>query len=162
MGEKDVHITQDENLRRRIIVSWAAAIPAALGLASQLGVFGKEAKEGKKVEYEAQAPEYQQQFAEEFFKYLQGQIGTGATPYGGQVAAPFQNPFTQGAFSAMKSSPYGSMMGNMPMGGTPFVPPQQPTTPTQPPQQLLPSGGPRGPGGGERMPFKRMGRPLPR
>ena len=109
-----------------------ALIPTALGVASQLGLFGKGAKEGKKVEYEAQAPEYQQQFAEEFFKYLQGQIGQGATPYGGQVAAPFQNPFTQGAFGAMQASPYGSMMGNLPMGGMPFVPPQQP--PQQPAQ----------------------------
>ena len=119
-------------------------IPAALGVASSLGLFGKGAKEGKEIKYEAQAPEYQQQFAEEFFKYLQGQIGTGATPYEGQVAAPFVNPFTQGAFGAMQASPYGSMMGGLPMGGAPFVPPQQPPqTPQAPPQQRpqLPPGG---------------------
>ena len=124
-------------------------IPAALGVASSLGLFGKGAKEGKKVEYEAQAPEYQQQFSEEFFKYLQEQMGQGATPYGGQVAAPFQNPFTQGAFGAMKASPYGSMMGNMPMGGTPFVPPQAPATP-QPP------GVPPGGGGQPQKPMPRQ------
>ena len=110
-------------------MSIAAAIPAALGLASALGVFGKGAKEGKKIEYEAQAPEYQQDLAQAFYQYLQGQIGQGATPYGGQVAAPFQNPYTQGAFGAIQASPYGSMMGDMPMGGMPFVPPQQ--TPQQ-------------------------------
>ena len=136
-------------------------IPAALGVASQLGVFGKGAKEGKKVEYEAQAPEYQQQFAEEFFKYLQGQVGQGATPFGGQVAAPFQNPFTQGAFGAMKASPYGSMMGGMPMGGMPFVPPQAPQQP-QTPQGQLPPGmpprmtpGQRGQAESQVMPFER-------
>ena len=142
-------------------------IPAALGVASSLGLFGKKAKEGKKIEYEAQAPGYQQEFAEEFFKYLQGQIGAGATPYGGQVAAPFQNPFTQGAFSAMQASPYGPMMGNLPMGGTPFVPPQQaPVTPpggmTRPPQlprQPLPPRMPRSTWGES---FKRRGGPLPR
>ena len=128
-------------------------IPAALGVASSLGLFGKKAKEGKKVEYEAQAPEYQQQFAEEFFKYLQGQVGQGATPYGGQVAAPFVNPFTQGAFGAMKASPYGGMMGDMPMGGMPFVPPQQPAAPQasrQRPRQLA---GPRQ----RPQPFRRGG-----
>ena len=126
-------------------------IPAALGVASSLGLFGKGAKEGKKVEYEAQAPEYQQQFAEMFYKYLQAQGGQGATPYGGQVAAPFINPFTQGAHGAMKTSPYGSLMGDLPMGGTPFVPPPQaPITPlgpkarpTQLPRQPLPRRIPR-------------------
>jgi hypothetical protein len=130
-------------------------IPAAIGIASELGLFGKGAKEGKKVEYEPQAPEYQQKFAEDFFKYLQGQIGQGATPYGGQVAAPFVNPFTQGAFGAMKASPYGFMMGNLPMGGTPFVPPQPPTTPP-----VAPPGEPRGMPRQrqireQRMPFRR-------
>jgi len=133
-------------------MSFAAAIPAAIGVASQLGLFGKGAKEGKKVEYEAQAPEYQQKFAEDFFKYLQGTIGQGATPYGGQVAAPFQNPFTTGAYGAMKASPYGSMMGDMPMGGAPFVPPQP-----QPPQPPMPRQGGMGlekqPGRG--VPFPR-------
>lgn len=143
-------------------------IPAALGVASQLGLFGKTAKEGKKVKYEAQAPEYQQQFAEEFFKYLQGQVGQGATPYGGQVAAPFQNPFTQGAMGAMKASPYGSMMGSSPMGGMPPAPPPQPpVTPPQLPPGGIPTGrpgmpgrpgGPEGPGG-PRVPFERRGGP---
>lgn len=145
-------------------MSWAAAIPALLGTASQLGLFGKTAKEGKKVEYEPQAPEYQQQFAEEFFKYLQGQIGQGATPYGGQVSAPFVNPFTQGAFGAMKASPYGSMMGGLPMGGAPFVPPQPPvstpggvTGPAQRPQQPRQGREPRPRPGGRRrgVPFQR-------
>ena len=136
----------------------AAMIPAALGVASQLGIFGKKAKEGKKVEYEAQAPEYQQKFAQEFFKYLQGQVGEGATPYGGQVAAPFVNPFTQGAFGAMQASPYGSMMGDLPMGGAPFVPPQAPQTPQVPPRGIQPPGM-RPPGGamgaGQGRPFMR-------
>jgi len=132
-----------------------AFIPAALGIASQLGLFGKGAKEGKKVEYEAQAPEYQQQFAEDFFKYLQGTIGQGATPYEGQVAAPFVNPFTQGAHGAMKASPYGQFMGDMPMGGAPFVPPQQPQ---QPPggQRLIPRQRPQQRDrGGRGVPFQR-------
>ena len=147
----------------------AMLVGAGTGLASEAGVFGKGAKEGKKVEYEAQAPKYPQDCAQRFFKYLQGQVGQGATPYGGQVAAPFVNPFTQGAFGAMKASPYGSMMGNLPMGGMPFVPPQQQRSaapqnmpfvpPPQLPQQPLPPGMPMGLGGG---PFKRMGRPLPR
>jgi len=124
-------------------MSIAALIPAALGVASQLGVFGKKAKEGKKIEYEAQAPEYQQKFAEDFYKYLQGQIGQGATPYGGQVAAPFVNPFTQGAFGAMQASPYGSMMGGLPMEGTPFVPPQQPQAPQAGPRAPRQPMGPR-------------------
>lgn len=138
---------------------------AATGLGSAAGVFGEEAKTGKKIEYEAQAPKYQTDFAEKFYKYLQGQIGVGATPYGGQVAAPYQNPFTQGAFGAMKASPYGSMMGNMPMGGTPFVPPQAPPQVgsgrgvPQPPGQVPPQRPmqrPRERGrGGRGVPFQR-------
>jgi hypothetical protein len=135
-----------------------ALIPAALGVASQLGIFGKKAKEGKKIEYEAQAPKFQQDFQQKFLKYLQEQMGKGATPYGGQVAAPFQNPFTQGAFGTMKASPYGSMMGNMPMGGAPFVPPQPP-----PQAQLPPSGIPGGPRGRSQGFYKppMQGGPMP-
>ena len=97
----------------------------------------------KKIEYEPQAPEYQQEFAKEFAEFLSGQMGRGATPYPGQVAAPFANPFTRGAWGAMAQSPYGSLMGGMP-----FVPQQQ----QQPPQ--MPTGQP---GGGQRPPM-----PMPR
>lgn len=76
--------------------------------------------EREDIKYEPMAPEYQQDFAKQFTEFLSGQVGRGATPYPGQVAAPFVNPYTRGAYGAMMQSPYGSLMGGMP-----FVPPAQ-------------------------------------
>ena len=120
MGEKNVHITQDENLKGGNLMGLASLIPIGLGLgASALGI-GK----GKKTEYAAQAPKYQQQFSEDFMKFLQSQIGQGATPYGGQVAASAINPFTQSAFGLWGASPYGQFSGPQPGMGQPQMPPQ--------------------------------------
>ncbi len=93
-----------------------ACIPMAIGVGASLLGKGK----GKKTEYAAQAPEYQQQFSEDFMKFLSGQIGQGATPYGGQVAASASNPFTQSALGLWGASPYGQM------GGGQQMPPQAP------------------------------------
>ncbi len=119
-------------------MSWASAIPAGIGLVSSL--FGKG--KGKKTEYAAQVPQQQQQFSEDFMKFLQGQIGQGATPYGGQIAASAQNPFTQSALGLWGASPYGQFGGGMP-----------PQIPQQPMAQL---GGGQAPGGQRPMP-----RPMP-
>ncbi len=128
-------------------MSWGAAIPAGIGLISSL--FGKG--KGKKTEYAAQAPEYQQQFSEDFMKFLQGQIGQGATPYGGQVAASAQNPFTQSALGLWGASPYGQFSG-----GQPQMPQQMPQMPMG---QL---GGGQAPGGQRPMPQRpMMGIPFP-
>ena len=146
-----------------------ACIPMAIGVGASLLGKGK----GKKTEYAAQAPEYQQQFSEDFMKFLQGQIGQGATPYGGQVAASAQNPFTQRALGIWGASPYGQMgggqpqmppqmpmgqlggglMGGQPPGGAPQQPmpqqmPMQRPAPQRPPQRPQ-----RGLGGG--VPFRR-------
>ena len=100
----------------------ASLIPMALGIGSSLLGKGK----GKKTEYAAQAPEYQQQFSEDFMKFLQGQIGQGAMPYTGQVAASASNPFTQSALGLWGASPYGQFSG-----GQPGMPPAQPQIPQQ-------------------------------
>lgn len=90
-----------------------ALIPMGLGIASSL--FGKG--KGKKTEYAAQAPEYQQQFSEDFMRFLQSKIGQGATPYGGQIAASAMNPFTQSAMGLWGASPYGQFSGGQPGPG---------------------------------------------
>lgn len=117
-----------------------ALIPLILGIGSQ--VLGKKKGKGKETEYTAQAPEYQQQFSEDFMKFLQGKIGQGATPYGGQIAAGAMNPFTQSALNLWGRSPYGMGQG-MPFGG-------QPQMPQMPPQGFL--GGGMVPGGQRSMP----------
>lgn len=115
-------------------MGWAAAIPAALGLGASLFGVGK----GKETEYTAQAPEYQQQFSEEFMNFLEGKIGQGATPYGGPTAAGAMNPFTQSALGLWGASPYGQFGEGMPTN--------------QPIPQLMPFGGAPMPGGGGQMP----------
>ena len=159
MGEENVHITQDENSRRRTRMSWASAIPMGIGAISSL--FGKG--KGKETEYTAQAPEYQQQFSEEFMKFLQGQIGQGATPYGGQVAASASNPFTQSALGLWGASPYGQFSGGAPSGGQPQMPMGQlggGMMPQMPPQGQM--GGGQAPGGQRPMPQQMpMQRPMP-
>lgn len=110
-------------------MSWASAIPMGIGVISSL--FGKG--KGKETEYTAQAPEYQQQFSEDFMKFLSSQMGQGATPYGGQIAASAQNPFTQSALGLWGASPYGQMGGQ-----------QQPQMPQQPMGQLGDAPGPMG------------------
>lgn len=125
-------------------MTWASAIPMGLGLASSL--FGEG--EGKETEYVAQVPKEQQQFSEDFMKFLSTQMGQGATPYGGQIAASAMNPFTQSALGLWGASPYGQFMGGQPGGGQmPLMPvmgggqppgqmPQQPPMPQRPmPQQ---------------------------
>ena len=110
-----------------------ACIPMAIGIGASLLGKGK----GKKTEYAAQAPEYQQQFSEDFMKFLTSQMGQGATPYGGQIAASAQNPFTQSALGLWGASPYGQMGGQ-----------QQPQmTPQMPMGQLGGAPGPSGPPG---------------
>jgi hypothetical protein len=130
----------------------------AIGVGASLLGKGK----GKKTEYAAQAPEYQQQFSEEFMKFLQGQIGQGATPYGGQIAASASNPFTQSALGLWGASPYGQFGGGMPsqmpqqpmgqLGGgqMPMGAPQQPQRPMPQKPMQRPQGGL---GGG--VPFRR-------
>jgi len=125
-------------------MSIASLIPLVLGVGSSLLGKGK----GKKTEYAAQAPEYQQQFSEDFMKFLQGQIGQGATPYGGQVAASASNPFTQSALGLWGASPYGQMGGGMPTG--------QPQVPQQ-----GGLGGGQAPGGQRPMPPQQFQRPMP-
>ena len=143
MGEENVHFTQDENLKGgNIMGNIASLIPMALGIGSSLLGKGK----GKKTEYAAQAPEYQQQFSEDFMKFLQGQIGQGATPYGGQVAASAMNPFTQSALGLWGASPYGQMGGGMP---------QQPQMPMGQLGGGLMGGQP--PGGAPQMPMTLQG-----
>lgn len=97
-----------------------ACIPTGIGLIGSLLGKGK----GKETEYTAQAPEYQQQFSEDFMRFLQSKLGQGATPYGGQVAASAQNPFTQSAFGLWGASPYGQFSGPQPGMGQPQMPPQ--------------------------------------
>ncbi len=130
-------------------MSIASLIPLVLGVGSSLLGKGK----GKKTEYAAQAPEYQQQFSEDFMKFLQGQIGQGATPYGGQVAASAQNPFTQSALGLWGASPYGQFSGGQPSGM-----PQQPQIPQQ-----GGLGGAPGPGMGQKPmpPPQQPQRPIP-
>lgn len=122
------------------------AIMSGVGGLSSLFGGGK----GKKTEYAAQAPEYQQRFSEDFMKFLQGQIGQGATPYGGQVAASASNPFTQSALGLWGASPYGQFSG-----GQPQMPQQMPQMPMG---QL---GGAPGPGQQRPMPQQPMQRPMP-
>ena len=160
MGERDVYFTQDENFKGGNRMSWASAIPMGIGAISSL--FGKG--KGKETEYTAQAPEYQQQFSEDFMKFLSSIMGQGATPYGGQVAASAMNPFTQSALGLWGASPYGQM------GGQPQMPPQMPMgqlgggqmpMPQQPPQGPMPQRpmppGPQRPQGGlgGGVPFRR-------
>jgi len=126
-------------------MSWLALIPAALGLASSLVGKGK----GKETEYVAQAPKEQQQFSTDFMNYLSGQLGKGATPYTGQIAASAMNPFTQSALGLWGASPYGQFMGGQPGGGQ------------TPPRPLTPvyggGGGMTGWGGADGSMFGRSG-----
>ncbi len=133
----------------------------AIGIGASVLGKGK----GKETEYAAQAPEYQQQFSEDFMKFLQGQIGQGATPYGGQVAASAMNPFTQSALGLWGASPYGQMGGGMPPSGQPQIPqqgglggapgPSGPMPQPRPmPQQAPMPQGPQG-GLGRGVPFRR-------
>lgn len=127
-------------------MSWAAAIPAGIGLVSSLLGKGK----GKKTEYTAQVPQQQQQFSQDFMKFLSSQMGKGATPYGGQIAAGANNPFTQSALGLWGASPYGQFSGG---GGMPQMPQQMP----QMPQGQLAGG--QAPGG--QRPQMPMQRPMP-
>lgn len=141
-----------------------ACIPMAIGIGASLLGKGK----GKKTEYAAQAPEYQQQFSEDFMKFLQGQIGQGATPYGGQIAAGAMNPFTSSALGLWGASPYGQFSGGggMPPMGQPQMPQQgglgggqppggQRPMPMQPPRPM-PQQRPQQRGmGGRGVPFQR-------
>lgn len=141
----------------------ASIIGLGGGALSSLTGAGK----GKKTEYAAMAPEYQQQFSEDFMKFLQGQIGQGATPYGGQIAASAMNPFTQSALGLWGMSPYGGMGQGMPPGGGQmpqqgFLGGQPPRGTSQPPQRPMPQrpmpqGPPQGGMGGQRrgVPFQR-------
>ena len=138
-----------------------ALIGGVGGIAS---LFGKG--KGKETEYTAQAPEYQQQFSQDFMNFLQSKIGQGATPYGGQIAAGADNPFTQSAMGLWGASPYGQFMGGQQPGmGQPQMPPQgflgggmkpgmgQQPMPQRPMQQPMPQ---RGLGGQRRgVPFQR-------
>ena len=136
MGEKNVYITQDENFKGGNLMGLEALIPIGLGLgAGALGI-GK----GKETEYAAMAPEYQQRFAEEFTKFLQGQIGWGATPYGGQIAASATNPFTQSAFGLWGASPYGQFSVPQPGMEQPQMPPPPGGRPHKPPTDIKPPG----------------------
>lgn len=135
-------------------MSWASAIPMGIGAISSLLGKGK----GKKTEYAAMAPEYHQQFSEDFMKFLQGQIGQGATPYGGQVAAGAMNPFTQSAMGLWGASPYGQFSGGQ---GMPQQMPQGQLgggmMPQMPPQRPMPQQGGMGGMMGQRrgVPFQR-------
>lgn len=95
-------------------MGWAAAIPAGIGLLGSVLGGGK----GKKVEYAPQAPQYQQNFAQDYYKMLQGLAGQAGTPYGGPLTASAMNPFTQSALSMWSQSPYAANMGmNQIIGG---------------------------------------------
>lgn len=97
-------------------MGWAAAVPAGIGLLGSL--FGGEGAQNQPVEYTPQAPQYQQDFAQNYYQMLQGLAGGAGTPYQGPLSASAMNPFTQGALGLMSQSPYASAMGmNQTIGG---------------------------------------------